>query len=79
MAEGRVLLRGDGMIHGARLPPDHHRVSIDCVMDDYHDYQLPYSTDGATCLVDLIGVPIKWPTTLVQMADQVFSYLLSPY
>jgi hypothetical protein len=76
VAEGRVLLRGDDIIHGAPLPLDHQRVSIDCVMDSCHDYLLPYSTDDATCLVDLIGIPIKWPTTLVQMAEQVFSYLL---
>jgi hypothetical protein len=67
------------MIHGTPLPPNHHRVSIDCVMDGCRDYQLPYSTNGATCLVDLIGIPIKWPATLVQMAEQVFSYLLSLY
>jgi hypothetical protein len=67
------------MIHGAPLSSDHHRVSIDCVMDGCRDYQLPYSMDGATCLVDLIGVPIKWPATLVQMADYVFSYFLNLY
>jgi hypothetical protein len=67
------------MIHGAPLPPDHHRVLIDCVMYGCRDYQLPYGTDGATCLVDLIGIPIKWLATLVQMTEQVFNYLLGLY
>jgi hypothetical protein len=49
VAKGRVLPRGDGMIHGAPLPPDHHRVSIDCVMDGCRDYQLSCSTNDATC------------------------------
>jgi hypothetical protein len=67
------------MIHGAPLLPDHHRILIDYVMDNCHDYQLPYSTDGATCLADLIGIPIKWPATLVLVVEQVFSYFLSLY
>jgi hypothetical protein len=37
-----VLPREDGMIHGALLPLDHHMVSIDFMMDDYRDYNLPY-------------------------------------
>jgi hypothetical protein len=57
------------MIHGAPLPPDHHRVLIDCVMDDCRDYQLPYIMDDATYIADLIRILIKWPATLMQVAD----------
>jgi hypothetical protein len=49
----------DGMFHGAPLSSDHHRVPIDFVMDDYHDYNLPYETDGAQRLVNLIGILLK--------------------
>jgi hypothetical protein len=48
-----------GMIQGALLPSDHHRVSIDFVKDGCRDYNIPYEIDGSRCLVDLIGTPLK--------------------
>jgi hypothetical protein len=71
--------RADGFIHGVPLSPDHHRVSIDYVMDGCREYNLPYEIDGSRYLVDLIGVPLKWPVSLVQMTQQVFNYFLSLY
>jgi hypothetical protein len=61
MADGRVLPREDNMIHGGPLSPDHHRVTVDYVMDGCHIYNLPYEMDGSRRLVDLIEVSLKWP------------------
>jgi hypothetical protein len=38
---------------------------------------LPYPTDDSHCLVDLIGVPIKWTVNLVLQIQQVITILLT--
>jgi hypothetical protein len=73
VADGRVLPRGDGMIHGAPLSPDQY------MMDGCREYNLPHDIDNTLYLVDLIGVPHEWPVSFVQMTLQVFNYLLSLY
>jgi hypothetical protein len=65
------------MIHGAPLSSDHHRGLIDFVMDGCRDYNLPYEIDGARCQVDLIGILLKWPTSLLQLNTEIFNYLLN--
>jgi hypothetical protein len=77
VTERRVLSREDGMIHGAPLPPNHYRVSIDFLKDGYRDYNLPYEINGSRYLVDLIETPLKWPASLVQLNREVFNYLLN--
>jgi hypothetical protein len=59
MGEFFRLPREDGITHDTPLSPNHHRVSIDYVMDDYRGYNLPYAMDGSQFLVDLIGVPLS--------------------
>jgi hypothetical protein len=63
---------GSGTVHHEPIPFNHLRVCIDMVYDGCREYEVPCPINEGTCLAELIGGFLKWPTYLMHPTQNIF-------
>jgi hypothetical protein len=63
---------GSGTMHHELIPINNLRVCIDVVYDDCREYEVSCPTNEETCLVELIGGFLIWPTYLMHPTQNIF-------